>query len=92
MIPRRIKEGGATRLLLRAAAALLLFAAGAAAGGAASAPAPAESAARWVHAYAAFGAPKYGPDFRHFDYVNPAAPKGGTLHLRNPDRRQNFDK
>lgn len=24
---------------------------------------------------------KYGPDFSHFDYVNPDAPKGGTLRL-----------
>jgi microcin C transport system substrate-binding protein len=24
-------------------------------------------------------APKYGPGFSHFDYVNPAAPKGGVL-------------
>jgi len=54
--------------------------------------ATAVSPAPWVHAYAAFGAPKYGPDFKHFDYVNPDAPKGGTLQLRNPDRRQNFDK
>ena len=28
----------------------------------------------------------------HFDYVNPTAPKGGTLYLRNPDRRTSFDK
>lgn len=27
------------------------------------------------------GAPKYAPDFTHFDYVNPDAPKGGTLKL-----------
>lgn len=26
-----------------------------------------------------YGDLKYGPDFRHFDYVNPDAPKGGTL-------------
>lgn len=26
-------------------------------------------------------APKYPESFRHFDYVNPAAPKGGTLRL-----------
>lgn len=32
-----------------------------------------------AHAIAMFGEPKYGPDFAHFDYVNPAAPKGGTL-------------
>ena len=27
------------------------------------------------------GAPKYGADFKHLDYVNPDAPKGGELHL-----------
>ncbi len=46
----------------------------------------------WVHAYAAFGAPKYGPDFSHFEYADPQAPKGGTLYLKNPDRRTSFDK
>jgi peptide/nickel transport system substrate-binding protein/microcin C transport system substrate-binding protein len=47
---------------------------------------------RWVHAFAAYGPPKYGPDFTHFEYVNPDAPKGGTLRLKNPDRRTSFDK
>src|SRR5947209_10321427 len=28
-----------------------------------------------------FGDLKYGPDFGHFDYVNPDAPKGGTMRL-----------
>ena len=28
-----------------------------------------------------FGDLKYGPEFVHFDYVEPNAPKGGTLHL-----------
>ena len=46
----------------------------------------------WVHAYAAFGAPKYGRDFSHFEYADPQAPKGGTLYLKNPDRRTSFDK
>ncbi len=46
----------------------------------------------WVHAHAAFGAPKYPRDFKHFEYANPDAPKGGTLYLRNPDRRSSFDK
>ena len=32
-----------------------------------------------VHAIAMHGDPKYGPSFEHFDYVNPAAPKGGML-------------
>jgi microcin C transport system substrate-binding protein len=26
-----------------------------------------------------FGALKYGPDFKNFEYVNPSAPKGGTM-------------
>ncbi len=34
-----------------------------------------------VHAIAMHGAVKYGPDFKHFDYVNPDAPKGGSLRL-----------
>jgi microcin C transport system substrate-binding protein len=33
------------------------------------------------HAVAMHGSPKYGPDFTHFDYVNPAAPKGGKIIL-----------
>ena len=46
----------------------------------------------WSHAYAAYGKPKYPPGFSYFDYVNPDAPKGGTLQLQNPDRRSSFDK
>ena len=34
-----------------------------------------------VPAIAMHGEPKYGPDFKHLDYVNPDAPKGGELHL-----------
>ncbi|MFA7430102.1 MAG: extracellular solute-binding protein [Rhodospirillaceae bacterium] len=34
-----------------------------------------------VHAMAMHGDPKYGPDFKHFDYVNPDAPKGGRLRM-----------
>ncbi len=52
----------------------------------------AAAAARWTHAYAAFGEPKYPRGFAHFGYVNPDAPKGGTINLRNPDRRSSFDK
>lgn len=35
-----------------------------------------------THGFAVLGTLKYGPDFRHFDYVDPEAPKGGrvTLH------------
>ncbi len=46
----------------------------------------------WSHAYSAYGKPKYPRGFSHFDYVNPDAPKGGTLQLQNPDRRTSFDK
>lgn len=33
------------------------------------------------HGIAMHGAPKYQQGFSHFDYVNPDAPKGGTLRL-----------
>ena len=46
----------------------------------------------WVHAYAAFGEPKYPRGFDHFEYLEPTAPKGGVLYLPNPDRRTSFDK
>jgi microcin C transport system substrate-binding protein len=45
-----------------------------------------------AHAFALYDNPKYPPDFKHFDYVNPDAPKGGELFLANPDRRTSFDK
>lgn len=32
-----------------------------------------------VHGIAMHGAPKYAADFKAFDYVNPEAPKGGTV-------------
>ena len=34
-----------------------------------------------VHGIAMHGDVKYPPEFSHFDYVNPHAPKGGTLRL-----------
>jgi len=37
------------------------------------------------------GAPKYGPDFKHFDYVNPDAPKGGTVKLAATGSFDNFN-
>lgn len=41
------------------------------------------------HALSLVGQPKFGPDFKHFDWVNPAAPKGGTLRLA--DAPASFD-
>jgi len=32
-----------------------------------------------THSFAGISEPKYAPDFEHFDYVNPNAPKGGEL-------------
>jgi microcin C transport system substrate-binding protein len=32
-----------------------------------------------THGMSLFGDLKYGPDFTHFDYVNPNAPSGGTM-------------
>src|SRR5262249_21811486 len=34
-----------------------------------------------VHGIAMHGAPKYPAGFKHFDYVNPDAPKGGDVKL-----------
>jgi len=45
-----------------------------------------------AHAFSLYGTPKYPEGFKHFDYVNPEAPRGGSLYLANPDRRTSFDK
>ena len=42
-------------------------------------PAPAGGAGS--HGLSVFGDLRYGPGFAHFDYVEPDAPKGGTLRL-----------
>lgn len=38
------------------------------------------------------GQTKYGADFTHFDYVNPDAPKGGTMHLSGPETFDNLNQ
>ena len=35
----------------------------------------------WRHGLSLMGSPKYPADFKHFDYVNPAAPKGGLVRF-----------
>lgn len=45
-----------------------------------AAPALAE-APQWRHGLALHEDLKYGPDFTHFEYVNPEAPKGGEMRL-----------
>ena len=45
-----------------------------------------------AHGYALWGDLKYTPNFSHFDYVNPQAPKGGELRLVSNLRVSTFDK
>ena len=45
-----------------------------------------------AHGYALWGDLKYPVDFSNFDYVNPAAPKGGELRLVSNLRSSTFDK
>ena len=42
---------------------------------------PASATLSESHGYAQFGALKYPASFTHFDWVNPEAPKGGTLRI-----------
>jgi microcin C transport system substrate-binding protein len=46
-----------------------------------SVPVHAEDAPRHHHALSLIGEPRYPADFKHFDYVNPDAPKGGLVRL-----------
>ncbi|MDP6260042.1 MAG: extracellular solute-binding protein [Rhodospirillales bacterium] len=41
----------------------------------------AQEAPKPVHGIAMHGSPKYGPGFKHFNYVNPNASKGGKVQL-----------
>ena len=68
---------------------------GAAALGAARLPAIARAAdgETETHGLSTFGELGETPDFRHFRYVNPDAPKGGTIvmQIRNTSGNQNFE-
>jgi microcin C transport system substrate-binding protein len=44
---------------------------------------------RETHGISAFGDLKYPPDFPHFDYVDPNAPKGGSFSQIGPNRQFN---
>lgn len=78
--------GGAWRRLLAAAAVAATLAPAARAQEAAGAPATITS-----HGISAFGDLKYPAGFAHFDYVNPDAPKGGTMSFRGTGGSQTFD-
>jgi len=42
---------------------------------------PADASSVRHHALSLIGDPRFGPDFKHFDWVNPDAPKGGTVRF-----------
>lgn len=44
-----------------------------------------------AHALTLFEAPKYKPGFKHFEYVNPKAPKGGKVRLDYPATFDNLN-
>ena len=56
-----------------------------------SATGQAETAVTVSHALAMHGQPKYGPDFTHFDYVNPQAPRGGMIRLADDGTFDSFN-
>jgi microcin C transport system substrate-binding protein len=44
-------------------------------------PLAAAQESNWKHGLSLMGSPKYPADFKHFDYVNPNAPKGGLVRF-----------
>src|SRR5262245_9132133 len=46
---------------------------------------------QWRHGLSLFGDLKYPPAFRHFDYVNPQAPKGGSVRFVTAGTFDNFN-
>ena len=56
-----------------------------AAGGSAAGP-------DWRHGLSLFGEPKYPAGFKHFDYVNPAAPQGGMVRQIAVGTFDNFNQ
>ena len=44
------------------------------------------------HAYAFLGEPKLPPDFEHFDWVNPDAPKGGVMRMADTGSWDTFNR
>jgi microcin C transport system substrate-binding protein len=45
----------------------------------------------WRHAISLFDQVKYAPGFKHFDYVNPQAPKGGVVRMSTLGTFDNFN-
>src|SRR6516165_440266 len=47
---------------------------------------------QWQHGLSLFGELKYPAGFKHFDYVNPRAPKGGSVRLMALGTFDNFNE
>ncbi|MGD9766167.1 MAG: ABC transporter substrate-binding protein, partial [Pseudolabrys sp.] len=60
--------------------------------GAAAQTASTGGAPEWRHALSLFNEVRYPPDFKHFDYVNPQAPKGGTARMIAFGTFDNFNR
>jgi microcin C transport system substrate-binding protein len=73
---RKSKTASTTALALAPTLAMTLALTLAVTSGSAEAAGP-----QPVHGIAIHGEPKYGADFEHFDYVNPDAPKGGSIRV-----------
>jgi microcin C transport system substrate-binding protein len=86
-LPRTIPS--CSPLLTRRAA--LIASAGLAAALAVPARPATAQADGWRHGLSLMGKPKYPPGFPHFDYVNPKAPKGGTVRLGALGTFDNFN-
>lgn len=80
------------RSLIRATAATLATPALGSLGlGAAFASDAAAAQPAWRHGVSLFGDVKYPQGFKHFDYVNPTAPRGGTVRLSGFGTFDNFN-
>ncbi len=51
----------------------------------------AQDASGWRHGLSLFGELKYKADFKHYDYVNPNAPKGGVARTISMGTFDNFN-
>jgi microcin C transport system substrate-binding protein len=51
-----------------------------------------EGPAGWRHGLSLYGQLKYPAEFKHFDYVNPRAPKGGAVRLMAVGTFDNFNE
>jgi len=78
-------------LLCSTAAALAAPALGFAGAGSLLRPAFAQDQP-WKHGLSLFGDVKYPAGFKHFDYVNPAAPQGGTIRMPGFGTFDNFNE